>query len=389
MQGNKHFEILFDKVSYKEDNVFSFLKWATKYKILDGEKIRDMENSLREKLKQMFGEFNENKYRNTKNNEYPLTRFIDKIKNNDGKYFPVSQNAENVLKLLGANYNSNSENFEEILKELLPYSFYLEAEIQLKSPYFSRDDDNFYLISNPVLKDTAFKIPMIRGSGLKGALASVGKKIVNENMSEYFEPYVRVFGTGSEEYRKLIEYITNKNDKNGLSAKLFDFLLFKLGIRLTKDKIEKIKKNPYDFLVNELSERFKKDSLKNTPFLNPHRGRAVFYPVFFSKLSLEVINPHDRNKRAGTKPIYYEVVPSGEKGYLRILYVPFDGILSAGVRSQYEEDCKFLGKCVDDLSKAGIGAKTKLGWGQFEISGFDCKYLDNDGSVQQCHCENK
>lgn len=353
MSDDKHFEVLFDeKFEYKKNNVFSFLKWATKSK--NDFKLKEKEKLLR-------------------------------------KYSPASQPAKETLKLLGIDYVGSNEKVEEFLKKLLPYSFYIEVRISLKSPYFSRDDDNFYLISNPVLKDAAFKLPMVRGSGLKGALAGVGKKLVNENMSDYFESYVRVFGTGSEEYRELIDYIVNKNDNKDLSAKLFDFLLFRLGIRLTKDKIERIKSDPHDFLIKELSKRFEANLFENTPFLHPHRGRAIFYPVFFNNLSLEVINPHDRNKRAGTKPIYYEVVPSGEKGYLRIAYVPFDGVSSKDIFEQYEKDCEFLKKCVYGLSKSGIGAKTKLGWGQFEIpnSNFDCKYLNKDGSIQQGPCKNE
>ena len=394
MSDDKHFEVLFESLRRYDDikdgnfNVFSFLKWATKSKDFNGEKIKDTEEPLKSELESVFGSLDK-KYKSVKNNEYLLTRFIDRIKNENGKYSPVSQPAKETLKLLGIDYSGSNEKVEEFLKKLLPYSFYIEVCISLKSPYFSRDDDNFYLISNPILKDAAFKIPMVRGSGLKGALAGVGKKLVNESMSDYFESYVRVFGTGSEEYRELIDYIVNKNDNKSLSAKLFDFLLFRLGIRLTKDKIERIKSEPHDFLIKELSKRFENNLFENTPFLHPHRGRAIFYPVFFNNLSLEVINPHDRNKRAGTKPIYYEVVPSGEEGCLRIAYVPFDGISSKDILQQYEKDCEFLKKCVYGLSKSGIGAKTKLGWGQFEISNFDCKYLDKDGSIQQCPCKNE
>lgn len=41
------------------------------------------------------------------------------------------------------------------------------------------------------------------------------------------------------------------------------------------------------------------------------RGALVFYPTWFDKIGFEVINPHNRARRAGTQPIYYEVVTPG------------------------------------------------------------------------------
>jgi CRISPR-associated protein Cmr2 len=55
------------------------------------------------------------------------------------------------------------------------------------------------------------------------------------------------------------------------------------------------------------------------------RGALIFYPTWFSKVDFEVINPHKRKTRAGTQPIYYEVVPAGTKGSLRLLYASLPG----------------------------------------------------------------
>ncbi len=55
-------------------------------------------------------------------------------------------------------------------------------------------------------------------------------------------------------------------------------------------------------------------------------GRLFFYPTFFTQVGLEVINPHDRQRRVGKNPILLECVPAGAKGIFSLLYVPFDRI---------------------------------------------------------------
>ncbi|MGC8979423.1 RAMP superfamily CRISPR-associated protein, partial [Caldisericum sp.] len=101
-----------------------------------------------------------------------------------------------------------------------------------------------------------------------------------------------------------------------------------------------------------------------------HKGRAIFYPTYFNRLSLEVINPHDRRKRAGIRPIYYEVVPEGTEGLLQIIYIPFDAVLKENdvIKKEAEEDLENLLSAIEKVSQSGIGAKTKLGWGTFELS---------------------
>lgn len=52
-------------------------------------------------------------------------------------------------------------------------------------------------------------------------------------------------------------------------------------------------------------------------------GRLHFFPTFFDKIGLEVINPHNRKTGVGERgPIFMECAPKGE-GTLWILYLPF------------------------------------------------------------------
>ncbi len=261
----------------------------------------------------------------------------------------------------------------EKVKSLIPFSFILFAKIKLQSPYFSKDDDEFYLIQNPCLKDKAFKVPMVRGSGWKGAIAKAGKDLINED-TKWFSSYIRVFGTGSNEYRKLIESLEKDNN---LSKVLINYLLFELGKKLEKKDIESIKSNPKEYL-KKLNKNLTGGKIKEIPYLNIHKGRAIFYPTFFNRLSLEIINPHDRKKRAGTTPIHYEVVPKESDGFLQIVYIPHDGILTKKeiLKEEVEKDIEFLTKCIEKTAENGIGAKTKLGWGRFGISKIDI-YLNN------------
>ena len=240
-------------------------------------------------------------------------------------------------------------NLQNYVKKLLPNSFGIEINFALEAPYYSSDDDEFYIIQNPCLKEKVFKVPIVRGSSIKGALVSAVREIINEkkDKQEYLKSFFRVFGVGNDEFRKLME----KLDENEI--KLF-FLLH--GIKINyKDDIKDIFKN------------YQKDKAQ--------KGRVVFYPIYFDKLSLEIINPHNRKTKAGTNPIHYEVVPRKTEGILQLIYIPFDGILEDNrkIKEEAEQDLEFLKECIKRAFDNGIGAKTKLGWGKANIKDEDIK----------------
>jgi CRISPR-associated protein Cmr2 len=91
------------------------------------------------------------------------------------------------------------------------------------------------------------------------------------------------------------------------------------------------------------------------------RGALAFYPTWFDRLGFEVINPHSRKTRAGTQPIYYEVVPIEAIGTLRLLYAPLPGREDGSLRAAAVTG---LIHAVDDLLRVyGISAKRTVGWG--------------------------
>jgi len=270
----------------------------------------------------------------------------------------------------------NISDLQEYVIKLPLYSFALSAKIKLSAPYFSRDDENSYLIDNPVLKEQIFKAPTVRGSGWKGSLAVAAKELIVNDLNNFL-PFARIFGLGSSEYRDLITSLAEKKDK--LRNSIIKFSLFELGLKLNKEDIDSINIEPQEFLYkigNGLTAENVKNKTVDT-YLQPHRGRAIFYPTFFNKLSLEIINPHDRKRRAGTNPIFYEIVPEGTEGRLQVIYIPYDAVLddTQTLIKQVKDDMVFLCKIIERTAEHGIGAKTKLGWGTFGL--LDKKYCIN------------
>ncbi|MEW5705808.1 MAG: RAMP superfamily CRISPR-associated protein [Actinomycetota bacterium] len=95
-------------------------------------------------------------------------------------------------------------------------------------------------------------------------------------------------------------------------------------------------------------------------------GRLYFYPTFFDKVSLEVINPHDRKKRVGKNPILFVCVPDKASGYFTLLYIPFDlvGKDTVEIKKQVSEDLELTCKGIEVmLTMYGFGAKTSSGFG--------------------------
>ncbi len=342
------YEIVREGVEYDERNPVNFLKWNYK-------------------------------------NPRKLDNFKGIIKNKDKKYtVSLSGNTESKIDIESlSGIITKTEELKDFVKNLIPYSFAIHGKIKLSSPYFSRDDDNFYLIQNPCLKETVYKVPMVRGSSWKGAITAAGMELINKEPKR-FSSFVRIFGTGSDEYRSLLSYFKEKDSKGNSKEKLVElllkYLLFELGKKLNRNDIEEIKKNPENWM--EVNLKVHNNDFTNRtgfPYLQIHKGRAIFYPSYFDKLSLEVINPHSRKTRAGTNPIHYEVVPKDAETVLQIVYVPFDGVMTknSDLEEQVKNDLEFLLMCIERVGEKGIGAKTKLGWGRFEINKENSVYCIN------------
>jgi hypothetical protein len=99
---------------------------------------------------------------------------------------------------------------------------------------------------------------------------------------------------------------------------------------------------------------------------NFRAGRLRFFPTFFKRHSLEIINPHDRKRRVGKNPILFESVPPGTTGAFFLLYIPFDqiGDEETETRRRVAQDLRLIAEGVQAMfCTYGFGAKTSSGFG--------------------------
>ncbi len=186
------------------------------------------------------------------------------------------------------------------ISTLPSYSFVLKFMFKLKKPYISLDENDFYIIDNPLRKDKVINLPFVAPSSWKGSL------------------------------------------RNSLWQLNYDY---------ESDKIRRI---------------FGNERSPNSEDIILRMGRLYFFPTFFTKKSLEIINPHDRERRVGTVPILMESVPQDTMGYFTLIYVPFDliGCEENEIKKQVACDIQLISKGLKSMfTYYGFGAKTSSGYG--------------------------
>ncbi len=187
-------------------------------------------------------------------------------------------------------------------------SWAIQVHFTLRKPYISKDDMDFYILDNPVKKEWVFKVPYVAPSQWKGALRAAMRR-------------QRGYTSWEEEAR------------DEQMARLFG----------------NVKGAEVDFSA----------------------GRLHFYPTFFDRIGLEVINPHDRKTGAGKQPIYFECVPAGTEGVFTLLYVPLDQV-GRSSRKEMGKEAKTDLEAVAHgiramLTEYGFGAKTSSGYGVADV----------------------
>ncbi len=220
----------------------------------------------------------------------------------------MTHDARNVdlLEELAKDWKAGKSYYEDIFKSpkidlaILPaYTFVIQFTFTLAQPYISRDEQDFYIIDNPVRKDKIFGLPYIASTSWKGSLRAA---------------------------------------------------LWQLGHREEDETIRGLFGNERR---SDDPERFR-------------AGRLYFYPTFFIHKSLEIINPQNRVKRAGEKPIPFESVPEGTSGVFTLLYLPFDfvGKDEQETRKQVAGDLQLVATGLQAMFRTyGFGAKTSSGFG--------------------------
>lgn len=201
---------------------------------------------------------------------------------------------------------------DEAPSHLLAGWLALQIHFQLKTPWYSKDDRPLHVLDNPVRKDRVFGVPFMSAASWKGLL----------RWSCRME-------------HCLLDHLAKHDGKfYGWSDPPWIVHLF--GNARGEDE---------DF----------------------SRGALQCFPTWFDKVGFEVINPHDRARRAGTQPIVYEVVPPGRKARLHLLYAPAPGRAETHRVDSAEAVGRLLDATQKLLSVYGFSAKRTAGWGIAEI----------------------
>jgi CRISPR-associated protein Cmr2 len=212
----------------------------------------------------------------------------------------------------------------------------------------SKDDDPFYVAEsvNPVRKDKVFKVPMMSAAGWKGMLRWTAMQIRLAERKDELTPE----DFARERFRQTLLFGDEKGEEPEQTK---DFAAYLDALKPeARQEYERLLRSYYGLKPDE-------------PFLH-HSGRLTFYPTFFNLIDVEVINPHKRETKAGTHPIYLECVPAGAQGTFSLLYVPFDliGQNEGEIRRQAAEDLKLVAEAIKEMMLTyGFSAKRSSGFG--------------------------
>lgn len=225
------------------------------------------------------------------------------------------------------------------------HSAFWQLEFTLTRPYFSRDDDSLHVSDNPLLKDKVFKVPMVVSTSWKGSLRAAATRRLVQGWAR--EQTVETLAR--QRLRLTLLFGDEKGEEPG---RLADVARYLAELSVEADRLYR------QLLVEYFA--WGEDALPH------HAGRLYFYPTYFERLGLEVINPHDRRTRAGSQPIDFESVPAGATGVFSLLYVPFDriGQDEAQTRAEVAADLPLVAQALQAmLTTYGFGAKTSSGFG--------------------------
>jgi CRISPR-associated protein Cmr2 len=232
----------------------------------------------------------------------------------------------------------------------LPFlSFMLRVPFKLRKPYLSKDDRASYLLDNPVRKDKVFQTPIVASTSWKGALHNAMVQQLAEWWCNLDEPTKH-----RRSHRK--QFVAKRVNL----ARLFGT---EKGVQIDDKNFESYLDNFGGDYLACWYRRYVRRYFSSTGFFS---GRLYFYPTFFNKIGLEVINPHDRKTGVGKNPILIECTPIGAIGDFVLLYVPFGEVK----QSEVAEDLKLVAEGVQAmLTIYGFGAKTSSGFGIADVEG--------------------
>ncbi|MGC9423956.1 RAMP superfamily CRISPR-associated protein [Vibrio sp.] len=244
-------------------------------------------------------------------------------------------------------------------------SWALQFTFTLRKPYISRDDTDFYILDNPVKKEKVFKVPYVASSQWKGALrAAMVQELVADLRNRKIDETAFI-------EKRLQYYYLFGNEKDGMA----EFLnraqaRYKAGEPIPHKKEDHTWQESFEAKVKEIGEAFE-TMLRGKGYrqgeIEGFQGHLYFYPTYFEKIGLEVINPHPRKTGGGKSPIYFECVPEDDvKGVFTLLDVPLSGpeLSPKEIQEQASSDLQAVAKGIRAMMTShGFGAKTSSGFG--------------------------
>lgn len=121
---------------------------------------------------------------------------------------------------------------------LLPFgSFSIRFEFKLLKPYISRDENAFYIVDNPIVRDKVFRLPMVRPTAWKGALRHAFWQLGYQEDDQQIQ---RLFGAANDD-----------QPKEGNAGRLYFYPTFftETGLEIINphDRKRRVGKNPILF----------------------------------------------------------------------------------------------------------------------------------------------
>jgi CRISPR-associated protein Cmr2 len=200
----------------------------------------------------------------------------------------------------------------ELPQAVLPGWCAIRIDFELEAPWYSKDDRPLHVLDNPVRKDRVFGVPFMAAASWKGLLRWSCR--MEHGLLDHLAKHDGTLESWSDPPWIVHLFGNAKGEEEDFS-----------------------------------------------------RGALQFFPTWFDKVGFEVINPHDRARRAGTQPIVYEVVPPGCKATLHLLYAPAPG----RTETQQVDSVDAVGRLLDAAQKLltvyGFSAKRTAGWGIAKI----------------------
>jgi CRISPR-associated protein Cmr2 len=211
----------------------------------------------------------------------------------------------------------------------LPGAFYISFFFTLKTDFLTQASNPFHFFDNALHHDPVYKLPVYEASSWKGVLNHAILERIKRLSSVSDQKSVRdarrrLFGT---ETNRIVSYL---ND------------LLHDDTETTQPETEP-RENGNERMV--------------------FKGRVWCFPTFFRRRSLQIINPHDRERRAGTVPVTLECVPAGSHGLFQLLYFPHDRF-GHEPEMEWIYDYHIICQAIHDaLITFGIGGKHLAGLG--------------------------